>query len=367
MKAYQTTAKNTMQNTVKIDSAKLICADSLQYIKTLPDNYLDAIITDPPYFRVKSNSWDRQWASVPEFLAWLDELFAEFWRVLKPNGSLYLFCGPKLSADTEILMRDRFNVLNHIIWAKPSGRWNGANKESFRQYFPASEHVLFAEHYGAEGFAKGNTGYASKCQELKQQVFAPLIEYFRTARQRLGISAQEINAVTGTKMCSHWFSASQWQLPNERQYAALQGLFARKADELGVSGLTTDHAALAREYNGLTEEYVGLIKQYDDLRHEYESLRRPFNVTKAVPHTNVWTYPPVQFYPGKHPCEKPLEMMIDIINASTRPGDLIADFFMGSGATIKAAKMLGRSSIGVELEEERFLQTVDEVRAINTA
>lgn len=80
------------ENTVEINSAKLVHADSLQYIKTLPDNCIDAIITDPPYYRVKTNGWDNQWSSTIEFLAWLDEFFAEFWRVLKPSGSLYLFC-----------------------------------------------------------------------------------------------------------------------------------------------------------------------------------------------------------------------------------------------------------------------------------
>ncbi len=124
-----------MKNTVKINSAELVHADSLEYIKTLPDNSLDAIITDPPYYRVKANARDNQWPSVTDYLAWLDEFFAEFWRVLKPAGSLYVFCGPKLSSDTELLLRDRFNVLNHIVWAKPSGRWNGARKEGFRSYF----------------------------------------------------------------------------------------------------------------------------------------------------------------------------------------------------------------------------------------
>lgn len=100
------------------------------------------------------------------------------------------------------------------------------------------------------------------------------------------------------------------------------------------------------------------------LRKQYENLRRPFRVTKEVPYTNVWTYPPVPYYPGKHPCEKPIEMMIDIISASTRPGDVVADFFMGSGSTIKAALQLGRQAIGVELEEERFLQTVSEIESL---
>lgn len=353
-----------MKNTVKKNSAQLVHADSLAFIKTLPDNSIDAIITDPPYYRVKANAWDNQWPSVTDYLAWLDEFFAEFWRVLRSAGSLYVFCGPKLSSDTELLLRDRFNVLSHIIWAKPSGRWKGARKENFRAYFPASEHVLFAEHYGAEGFAKGQAGYATKCHELKGKVFERLINYFRDARQRLGISAAEINTATGTKMCSHWFSSSQWKLPTERQYQALQALFNRKAAELGIMGLAESHAALEVESGTLTAQYSELVVQYADLRKQYENLRRPFCVTKDVPHTNVWTYPPVPYYPGKHPCEKPLEMMANIISASTRPGDVVADFFMGSGATIKAALQLGREAIGVELDEERYLQTVSEIEKL---
>ncbi|EPR9727742.1 DNA methyltransferase [Escherichia coli] len=84
--------------------------------------------------------------------------------------------------------------------------------------------------------------------------------------------------------------------------------------------------------------------------------------TRWVPYTDVWTHKPVQFYPGKHPCEKPAEMLQQIISASSRPGDLVADFFMGSGSTVKAALALGRRAIGVELETGRFEQTVREVQ-----
>ncbi|GAB6017119.1 MAG: hypothetical protein Lm2023SU_34790 [Serratia ureilytica] len=78
-----------------ISSTCLVNADTLEYIKTLPDDCIDLIATDPPYFRVKSCDWDNQWKSEADYLAWLDSL----------------------------LVRQRFDVLSHIVWAKPSGAW----------------------------------------------------------------------------------------------------------------------------------------------------------------------------------------------------------------------------------------------------
>lgn len=105
-----------MKNTVKINSVDLINADCLHFIQSLPDDSIDLIVTDPPYFKVKPNGWDNQWKGDEDYIKWLDHCLAQFWRVLKPSGSLYLFCGHRLASDIEIMMRERFNVLNHIIW-----------------------------------------------------------------------------------------------------------------------------------------------------------------------------------------------------------------------------------------------------------
>lgn len=347
-----------MKNTVNINSVELINADCLQYLATLPDNTIDLIVTDPPYFKVKPNGWDNQWNGDADYLRWLDMCLAQFWRVLKPAGSLYLFSGHRLASDIEIMIRERFNVMNHIIWAKPSGRWNGCNKESLRSYFPATERILFAEHYQGPYKPKSD-GFAEKSNEVKQHVMAPLITYFRDARAELGVTSRQIADATGKKnMASHWFGTSQWQLPNEQDYEKLQELFTQIAIEKHrASELKAPHHQLVATWHSLNRKYL-------DLLEEYKSLRRHFSVTVAVPYTDVWTHKPVQFYPGKHPCEKPADMLRQIINASSRPGDVVADFFMGSGSTVKAAIELGRQAIGVELEEERFNQTVSEVRQL---
>lgn len=348
-----------MKNTVKINSVELINADSLHYVATLPDNSIDLIVTDPPYFKVKPNGWDNQWKGDEDYLRWLDSCLAEYARVLKPAGSIYLFCGHRLASDIEIMMRARFNVLNHIIWAKPSGRWNGCNKESLRAYFPSTERILFAEHYLGPYTGKEDV-YERKSTELKQHIMTPLIDYFRNARESLGVSSKEIAEATGKKnMASHWFGASQWQLPNEVDYRKLQELFTRIAIDKHIQ------QKLEHPHHQLVATYQSLNRKYSELLEEYKTLRRCFTVSALVPYTDVWTHKPVQFYPGKHPCEKPADMLKQIISASSRPGDIVADFFMGSGSTVKAAIELGRRTIGVELETDRFIQTTEEVEKLN--
>jgi len=65
---------------------------------------------------------------------------------------------------------------------------------------------------------------------------------------------------------------------------------------------------------------------------------------------SVLTYKGVSPAKRRHPTEKPIELLTDIIR--TAGGDMILDPFMGSGPTLRAAKDLGRKAIGVEIEEK---------------
>lgn len=53
-----------------------------------------------------------------------------------------------------------------------------------------------------------------------------------------------------------------------------------------------------------------------------------------------------------HPTQKPEKLYAKLILASSRPGDIIFDPFLGSGTTSVVAKKLGRKYCGIELNEE---------------
>jgi site-specific DNA-methyltransferase (adenine-specific) len=71
---------------------------------------------------------------------------------------------------------------------------------------------------------------------------------------------------------------------------------------------------------------------------------------------SVWSIPTPKNYEkefGKHPTQKPLDLLLRIIKASTNPGDIIMDPFNGGGTTGIAATMIGdRYYIGVEIDKE---------------
>jgi DNA modification methylase len=52
----------------------------------------------------------------------------------------------------------------------------------------------------------------------------------------------------------------------------------------------------------------------------------------------------------EHPTQKPVELAVRAIDNSTKPGDLVLDFFAGSGSTLIGAEMTGRRAYVIELD-----------------
>ncbi|MFM2053910.1 MAG: Vibrio phage vB VpaM [Pseudomonadota bacterium] len=343
-------------------NATLYCGDCADVIPSLPT--VDLVCTDPPYFRVKGDYWDNEWDQPRAFLDWMGSVVDMLTDRLASNGSLYLFASPAMAGRVEVEIMQRLHVLNHLVWRKGSpgmrstSQGNKADKASLRAWWPESERIIFAEHYNSDNIARGESSYIRACDELRGFVFEPIRAYLDNERARAGVSAAEVNKATGTQTAGHWFTRVQWALPTERHYLTMRQLFTER---LQAQDLTTDHAALRREYDDLATEYEALRGQYDDLKAEFESLRRPFDATGTPQWSDVWEFDPVPAYPGKHPCEKPMPLLAQVIVSSSRPGALVLDAFMGSGSTGHAALSLGRRFIGIERDPAIFEQACQRI------
>lgn len=66
-----------------------------------------------------------------------------------------------------------------------------------------------------------------------------------------------------------------------------------------------------------------------------------------------------------HPTIKPLEIMETLIQNSSYPGDMVADFFVGSGTTGVAAVKHDRSFIGIEKCEEYYKIAINRMKSLS--
>ena len=93
----------------------IIHGDCLDVLKTLADNSVDAVVTDPPYgLSFMGKKWDYDVPSV--------EIWAECLRVLKPGGHLLAFAGTRTQHRMAVRIEDAgFEIRDMIAWVYGSG------------------------------------------------------------------------------------------------------------------------------------------------------------------------------------------------------------------------------------------------------
>jgi len=92
-----------------------ICGDSLEILKTMADNSVDSVVTDPPYgLSFMGKKWDYD---VPS-----EEIWKECLRVLKPGGYLLAFAGTRTQHRMAVRIEDAgFEIRDMIAWVYGSG------------------------------------------------------------------------------------------------------------------------------------------------------------------------------------------------------------------------------------------------------
>ena len=122
------------------------CGDGLEFVRSLPEASVDAVITDPPCniggkFIGRTDQvdegfqfWDK-FSDDDAFIAFLRSYVVEFKRVLRPTGSLYMFSSPAFASRAEEVVREHFNVLNHVVWMNPSHGGGRSKKSELRRFW----------------------------------------------------------------------------------------------------------------------------------------------------------------------------------------------------------------------------------------
>lgn len=108
---------------------------ALELLKSLPDESIDVIFTDPPFNtrRVRKSSKGLSYVdSRDDYYEWLKEHMQECHRVLKKTGTIYLHLNEKAAAYARVLVMDPVfgekNHLNTLIWSFDYG---GRGKKKF--------------------------------------------------------------------------------------------------------------------------------------------------------------------------------------------------------------------------------------------
>ena len=181
-------------------------------------------------------------------------------------------------------------------------------KEALRQWYPHSERIIFSEPALAGSLFR-----------------SPFAHFLKTARKQAGLSMHELTAKIGAHgKVNHGGAVSNWEdgrnTPSKDQYEKIREVLMKTGK-------------------------VGQLSAYED-------VIRPFVMDAKKEFTDVWTFPSVRPYKGKHPAEKPIAMLQHAIEATTYREDIVLDCFAGGGNTALAALGLGRRVLAIEIEAD---------------
>ncbi|MCY9758990.1 site-specific DNA-methyltransferase [Paenibacillus alvei] len=112
------------------------------------------------------------------------------------------------------------------------------------------------------------------------------------------------------------------------------------------------------------KEHMGMGWQYR-YRHEFIIMavkgKQKVRRISTRSDTDVWRIPRIPGAKTIHPTEKPVALMERIILNSSEEGELIGDFFLGSGPVVEAAPKHGRNVTGFEIDPLHYQNAIKRV------
>lgn len=175
---------------------------------------------------------------------------------------------------------------------------------------------------GVQGFNCNQDNYFDRWE--------PIRSYCEAEIKKIGESDKKIAVGIGYKdarTVNHWYSESQWEFIN------------------------SDNVEKVKKY--AKSKNIDVFLEYEKIKKEWYQTRAYFDNTHDNMN-NVWHFDRTSKQEregtGDHATPKPIALCARAIKSSSRPGEIVLDFFGGSGSTLIACEQTGRRCYMCELE-----------------
>lgn len=390
---------------------EIVLSDSMEHLKSMPDNSVDSVVTDPPYeYKFMEKKWDGTG------IAYNVDLWKEVYRVMKPGAYLSVFTGTRTNHRVTCAIEDAgFELRDMICWVYCSGMPKGQNlgKQIEAKLLTGSSNTKnFKDLKGEKGIT--SLGYNKmkveqdarpnnyngqeyvKTMEYQTELgqkyddwnttLKPAVELICLARKPLSEKTVADNVLKwGTGALNIGACRIEHNVPvktTNRKGRSEDGVFTKdscgfKSENLHMaspnpkgrfpSNVIIDEATaeMVDTIYGNHKSGAGCVRTKDagflehgglgkagDVQTTYGDeggLSRFFYVAKA---SQSERRKGAEGIKTKHPTVKPIDLIKYLVTLTTPEGGIVLDPFLGSGTTAIACKLKGFDCIGIEKESD---------------
>ena len=324
----------------------IILGDCLTELRSLGDETVDSVVTDPPYgLSFMGKKWDYDVPGV--------EIWEECFRVLKPGGHLLAFFGSRTYHRGVIPIEDAgFEIRDQIMWLYGSGFPKSHNiSKAINKTAPAT-----AEPKKWEGWGTALKPAHEPIVVARKPVQGTVAEnVLRFSTGGMNIDGCRVGRTGGSKDIPTGDGVRSNQVYGVygscRTVALGQGRFPANVLHDGVDEPWGHYFYCAKASKKDRDEGLEALETPKENLQGLDTRGRTL-IREDGTKTLVERWKPKGERKNNHPTVKPTDLMRYLCRLVTPPGGVVLDPFMGSGSTGKAAQKEGFEFIGIEREPE---------------
>jgi DNA modification methylase len=340
------------------EQTKIYNGDCREILQTLPDDSVDAVVSDPPYgLAFMGKRWDYDVPGV--------EVWQECLRVLKPGGHLLAFAGTRTQHRMACRIEDAgFEIRDMIAWVYGSGFPKSLDvSKAIDKAAGAEREVVGKTRKGAQSESTGRYGSwgdgitpTAPATEAARQwqgwgtALKPALEPITVARKPLcgTVAENMLQYGTGGINVDGCRVGTDVTVTVRSGNSGVHGCYG-KDDRVFFRENPPGRFPANLIHDG-SGEVVGLFPSEDGEKSEAR-----FFYTAKADKTD-------RGHGNNHPTVKPQALMRYLVRLVCPPGGVVLDPFGGSGTTAAAARLEQCRSILCELSAEYCDIAVERLR-----